>query len=134
MLELGSRSSAIEDVCDGHARVGKVPFGTWLVARSHADTVLSAMQERFGLGRTVVITDAAQQRKCGPSCQEGKPENALVPVRRRETRGRVGIGGPCLSATSMGTTARPHVGEAQPSENPPRATEMRPQSQVVDRT
>lgn len=53
-------------------------LGSWLVARIHADRALDAMVDRFGDGRTTVVTDAAQQRKCGRLCQQGKPENALA--------------------------------------------------------
>ena len=49
----------------------------WEVVRAHSDRLLEACIERFGKGATTVITDAAQQQKCGSSCQNGKPGNAL---------------------------------------------------------
>lgn len=57
--------------------MAKGEAGTWEVARQRADELLAAMSERFGEGTVTVITDAVQQRKCGESCQNGKPENAL---------------------------------------------------------
>lgn len=51
--------------------------GAWEVVRDHSDRLLQACVERFGPGRTTVITDAAQQQKCGPLCQNGNPANAL---------------------------------------------------------
>lgn len=59
------------------ARLERGPSGTWLIARGRADEMLQAMRLRFGPGRVTLVTDAAQQRKCGPQCWEGNPERAL---------------------------------------------------------
>ena len=49
----------------------------WQIAKSHADTVLNALIERFGQHQTVVVIDTVQQLKCGPACQNANPEFAL---------------------------------------------------------
>ena len=54
------------------------PYGTWEIARGQADAARVAMRLRFGKGETVLVTDSGQQMKCGPRCQKGKPENALM--------------------------------------------------------
>jgi hypothetical protein len=67
----------LRDVLGERIQVHRGSGGTWEVARPHSDSLLEACVERFGRGQTTVITDAAQQQKCGPSCQNGNPANAL---------------------------------------------------------
>lgn len=67
----------LRDVLGNRIQIRNVGGGVWEVVRDHADALLAACVDRFGPGETTVITDAAQQQKCGPLCQNGKPENAL---------------------------------------------------------
>lgn len=67
----------LEAVLGSRIRIARGPGGTWQVARGHADVLLRAMVDSFGTGSVLVITDAAQQRKCGEACQNGMPEHAL---------------------------------------------------------
>lgn len=67
----------IEGVLGTRAHLERGPGNTWEVARGRADAILRALQGRFEPGTITLITDAAQQRKCGPRCQEGNPERAL---------------------------------------------------------
>jgi hypothetical protein len=64
-------------VLGARIQIGRGERGAWEVVRDHADKLLEACVERFGPGQTTVITDAAQQQKCGTLCQKGNPENAL---------------------------------------------------------
>lgn len=67
----------LREVLGDRIQIEHVGNGVWEVVRDHADKLLAACVDRFGPGGTTVITDAAQQQKCGPLCQNGKPENAL---------------------------------------------------------
>lgn len=67
----------LREVLGPRIQIDHVGGGVWQVVRSHADELLAACVERFGPGQTTVITDAAQQQKCGPLCQNGNPDNAL---------------------------------------------------------
>lgn len=67
----------LRDVLGERIQIHRGSRGAWEVARAHSDRLLAACVERFGKGATTVITDAAQQQKCGTSCQTGYPENAL---------------------------------------------------------
>lgn len=66
-----------DDVLGERIQIHSGSRGAWEVARANSDRLLAASVERFGKGATTVITDAAQQQKCGMSCQTGDPENAL---------------------------------------------------------
>lgn len=72
----GANPQWLREVLGDRIQIRSGYGGAWEVARDHSDQLLQACVERFGPGRTTVITDAAQQQKCGP-CQNGKPENAL---------------------------------------------------------
>lgn len=67
----------LREVLGDRIQIHRGHGGAWEIARNHSDELLRACVERFGPGKTTVITDAAQQQKCGPLCQNGKPENAL---------------------------------------------------------
>lgn len=67
----------LREVLGDRIQIRKGYGGAWEVVRDHSDRLLKACVERFGPGQTTVITDAAQQQKCGPLCQNGKPQNAL---------------------------------------------------------
>lgn len=67
----------LRDVLGDRIQIHRGVRGAWEVARSHSDRLLEACIERFGPGGTTVITDAAQQQKCGTACQNGYPEYAL---------------------------------------------------------
>lgn len=67
----------LREVLGDRIQIGRGYRGSWEVARAHSDALLEACVERFGPGQTTVITDAAQQQKCGTLCQKGNPENAL---------------------------------------------------------
>ncbi len=67
----------IEGVLGTRAHLARGPGNTWEITRSRADDILLAMQERFEPGTITLITDSAQQRKCGPRCQNGNPDRAL---------------------------------------------------------
>lgn len=67
----------LREVLGSRIQIEHVGGGVWEVVREHSDDLLAACVDRFGPGRTTVITDAAQQQKCGTNCQNGKPWNAL---------------------------------------------------------
>lgn len=67
----------LKEALGDRIQVRKADGGIWEVARDHSDRLLAACVKRFGKGATTVITDAAQQQRCGSACQTGKPENAL---------------------------------------------------------
>jgi hypothetical protein len=67
----------LRDVLGSRIQIHHVGGGVWEIVRNHADALLAACVDRFGSGQTTVITDAAQQQKCGPLCQNGHPANAL---------------------------------------------------------
>lgn len=67
----------LREVLGSRIQIENEGGGVWTVARNHSDKLLAVCVDRFGPGTTTVITDAAQQQKCGPRCQGGKPENAL---------------------------------------------------------
>lgn len=67
----------LREVLGNRIQIAHVGNGVWEVVRGHADALLAACVARFGPGRTTVITDAAQQQKCGALCQNGNPDNAL---------------------------------------------------------
>ena len=67
----------LREVLGDRIQIHKGSGGAWEVARAHSDHLLEACAERFGPGMTTVITDAAQQQKCGTNCQDGMPWNAL---------------------------------------------------------
>jgi hypothetical protein len=83
----------LRQVLGERIRIRKGDGGTWEIARDHSDRLLAACVKRFGKGATTVITDAAQQQKCGPSCQGGNPENALQCVCRCGGENHGGIAG-----------------------------------------
>lgn len=67
----------LREVLGPRIRVLRGEGPTWEIARSHADLLLAAMQQRFGMGQVRVVFDSAQQQKCGPVCQSANPDNAL---------------------------------------------------------
>jgi hypothetical protein len=67
----------IEEILGARASLKRGPGNTWVIARGRADEMLRAMRERFEPGTITLITDAAEQRKCGPQCWEGNPDRAL---------------------------------------------------------
>lgn len=67
----------LRDALGNRIQIEHVGGGVWEVVRSHADDLLAACVDRFGPGSTTLITDAAEQQKCGTACQTGNPNNAL---------------------------------------------------------
>jgi hypothetical protein len=68
----------LHEVLGDQIQVRRGGKGAWEVSRDNVDKLRAACVARFGPGNTTVITDAAQQMKCGTLCQTGKPENALL--------------------------------------------------------
>lgn len=73
----GANPEWLRGVLGSRIQIRRGYRGAWEVVRKHSDRLLAACVDRFGPGQTTVITDAAWQQKCGPLCQDAKPQNAL---------------------------------------------------------